>query len=324
MFEERQRLILLYPFLAAISLLFSIFLGNSDISTGQLIHALHVEPSDLSHQILFSIRIPHALTVFVTGGLLALAGVLMQVLVRNPLADPYILGTSSGAACMTLLLMLMGASGLILNLGAALGSFLAILFVFGFSQRKGIWQPQTLLLTGIALACGLSALVSLMIFISPDPTLRGMLFWLVGDFSDTSMPWFSGLVLVAGCAYSVTHAREFNLLIRGEKAAAALGVETRSLHWKLYFLSAIFTATAVNNAGCIGFVGLVVPHLFRLSVGYDHRLLLPGAVILGGGLLTLADLIARHVLFPLELPVGIIMALLGTPIFLFILRKKCG
>jgi iron complex transport system permease protein len=322
MIAFRQHSLILLSLTALASLCLSFFMGNQTVSTGQLMHAFAGDNAALGHQILYLIRIPHALTAFVTGGLLALAGALMQVLVRNPLADPYILGTSGGAAFMTLLLMVAGYSGLWLITGAWLGSLTAILIVFCLCRQQSAWNSQQLLLIGIALACGLSALVSLVLFVSPDAILRGMLFWLVGDLSFAGVPFFESGVLLVGLMISFSFARDLNILIRGEKEAAALGVNTRRLQWSLYFLSSLLTATAVTLAGCIGFVGLIVPHLFRLLFGYDHRFLLPGCVLLGGSLLTIADVVARHLLFPLELPVGIVMTLIGIPIFIFFLRKN--
>ncbi|MDR3478944.1 MAG: iron ABC transporter permease [Gammaproteobacteria bacterium] len=324
MIAFRKLSLVLLGLIALASLSLSLFVGNDAVHTGQLMRALTTDNSSLPHQILFLIRLPHALTAFITGGLLALAGALMQVLVRNPLADPYILGTSSGAALVTLLLMMTGYSGLWLSTGAWLGSLASILLVFCLCNRKNAWNSQQLLLTGIALACGFSALVSLVLFASPDAILRGMLFWLVGDLSFAHVPFFEGLVLLIGLTASLSVARDLNILVRGENEARALGVNTQQLQWKLYFLSSLLTATAVTLAGCIGFVGLIVPHLFRLFLGYDHRFLLPGCVLLGGSLLTLADLLARNLLFPLELPVGIVMTLIGIPIFILLLQKNAA
>jgi iron complex transport system permease protein len=284
--------------------------------------ALLGQTSTLTHDILWRLRIPHVLTAFVTGGLLALAGALMQVLVRNPLADPYILGISGGAGLATLGLMLFGFSGLWLTGGAWAGSLLTILLIFLLTRKNQFHNTQQFLLTGIALASGFSALASLILLTSPDTILRGMLFWLIGDLSYAHLPLAEGSILLIGLLMSLMIAKELNLLVRGEKEATALGVNTQHLQWKLYLLSSLLTATAVTLAGCIGFVGLIVPHVFRLSFGYDHRYLLPGSVLIGGSLLTLADLCARTVFFPQEIPVGIVMVLLGIPVFLYLLQKN--
>ncbi len=300
----------------------AIFCGNHQTNASDLFHALSNKDHTLAHDILFQLRIPHATTAFVTGGLLALAGALMQVLVRNPLADPYILGISGGAGIATLLCMLLGLNNVWLIGGSWTGSLLSMLLLFLLTQRQRFNHSQQLLLTGIALASGFSALISLILLTSPDNLLRGMLFWLVGDLSATHLPLLASAILLLGLLISFSIARDLNLLVRGEKEAKAFGVNTLHLHWKLYLLSSLFTATAVTLAGCIGFVGLITPHIFRLLFGYDHRYLLPGSVLLGGSLLTLADVLARNVFFPQTIPVGIIMVLLGIPVFLFLLQKS--
>lgn len=305
-----------------LSISVAIFCGNQQMSMHDLLHALSNNNHTPAHDILFRLRIPHATTAFVTGGLLALAGTLMQVLVRNPLADPYILGISGGAGLATLLCMLLGLNSLWLTGGAWMGSLLSIALLFLLTQRQWTSQSPQLLLTGIALASGFSALISFILLISPDTILRGMLFWLVGDLSTTHLPITESIILGSGLLISFSIAKDLNLLVRGEKEAKALGVNTTRLHWKLYLLSSLLTATAVTLAGCIGFIGLITPHIFRLIVGYDHRYLLPGSVLLGGSVLTLADIAARTLFFPEVIPVGIVMTLIGIPIFLYFLQKS--
>jgi iron complex transport system permease protein len=301
--------------LALFSLLFALTQGSSAIQFTQLFH------SELAYEIIFNLRLPRILCAFVTGGLLSLAGALMQVLLRNPLADPYVLGTSGGAAVALLVGILFGMSGLALTGSAWLGSAIAISMIFALSQ-KNHWNPEHLILIGIALASGFSAIISLILLLSPDHILRGMLFWLTGDLSEARIPLFEIIILVLGFIFSFFLADKLNILIRGEQQAAALGIDVNRLKIKLFLLSAILTATAVTLAGCIGFIGLIIPHLFRLLFGYDHRILLPGCILLGGSFLTLADTFARTVFAPQQLPVGIVMALIGIPIFLFLLQKK--
>jgi iron complex transport system permease protein len=300
---------------AIFSLFFSLFYGSATISIHEIFH-----PS-FSQEILLEIRLPRTLSAFVVGGLLALAGALMQALLRNPLADPYVLGTSSGAAIMTLLCIFFGWTGIALTFGAWIGSVIAILMVFALSMTKTQWQSEYLILTGIALTSGFSAIISLILLLSPDHVLRNMLFWLVGDLSETHIPFFEIIILLGGLLFSVHLARELNILVRGEKESLALGINVTALKIKLFLLSALLTATAVTLAGCIGFVGLIIPHLFRLTWGYDHRLLLPGCILLGGSFLVFADTLARTLLAPQQLPVGIIMTLIGIPIFLILLRR---
>lgn len=317
-----RNVFIVLTFIAMSCVALALLTGNSTVSAIELFHALVGQGNALSHEIVFLIRLPRVLTAFITGGLLALAGCIMQVIVRNPLADPYVLGISGGAAVTTLLLMLLGCSSYDLTLGAWAGSLATILLVFLLTRRNNGWNSQQLLLTGIALASGFSALISLILIMSPDRTLRSMLFWLMGDLSYARIPLFEGGILVVGLALSWCYAKELNILIRGEHEATALGVNTQRLQWKLYLLGSLLTATAVTLAGCIGFIGLIIPHIFRLLFGYDHRFLLPGCVLLGGSVLTLADMLSRTLFFPETLPVGIMMALIGIPIFLFLLQKN--
>lgn len=314
-----QRLsIFLLSFLALGSIFFAIFLDPSQ-------HSLSVTKfwqNALLHHIVLDLRLPRVACAFVTGGLLALAGVLMQVLLRNPLADPYVLGISSGASLAVLLVMLAGGAGGWLIGGAWVGSLFASILVFALQDKHVSLQSPKIILTGVALASGFSALVSLILFVCPDQVMRSMFYWLVGDFNYAHMPYIETGILSFGLIFSFCQARKLNILVRGKHAAAALGINVQALSWQLYFLSALLTATAVTLAGCIGFIGLIVPHALRLIVGYDHRIILPASVLLGGSLLTLAEALSRQLAFPLELPVGIVMALIGIPIFIFLLKKQ--
>lgn len=318
MIAKRLNFLLILIILAISSIFLSLMMGSIGISVNQLLNSQNT----LAHDIFYHIRLPRTCCAFVTGGLLALAGALMQILLRNPLADPYVLGTSGGAAVASLLLILCGLSGIALPVGTWLGSLTAIALIFFLTRSKQHWHSEHLILVGIALASGFSALISLILLASPDHLLRGMLFWLVGDLSESHIPFFEISILVLGLIASSFLAKELNILVRGEKEAQALGVNVSSLKIKLFLLSSLLTAAAVSLAGCIGFIGLIVPHLFRLLCTYDHRFLLPGCVLLGGSLLTVADTLSRTLFMPQQLPVGIIMVLIGIPIFLFLLQKK--
>jgi iron complex transport system permease protein len=275
----------------------------------------------LLRSLVLELRLPRALCAFSVGGLLALAGALMQVLLRNPLGDPYLLGVSGGAAFAVLVAMLLGlpAAGLTgIAFGGALGS---MLLVFAASGLGGPGGDLRLLLTGVVLAAGWGALVSLVLALSPAARLPGMLFWLMGDLSDANRPLLPLLVLAAGTLAATALARPLDLLQRGETQAAALGVATGGLRLGVFLLGSLLTAAAVAVGGSIGFIGLVVPHMFRLLGGAGHRRLVPGVVLLGGGLLTLADTLARSLVAPRQLPVGVITAVLGVPLFLYLLNR---
>jgi iron complex transport system permease protein len=287
-----------------------------------VVTALSGQGDPVIQQIVIHLRLPRTLAAFVTGGLLSLAGAMMQVLLRNPLADPYVLSISGGAAVASLVCILCGLTGYALMGGAWVGSFIATVLVFSLTRWKSAWQSDRVLLTGIALASGFSALISFILLISPDKELHGMLFWLLGDLSYAHLPILEMFILSTALILSLRFAKQLNLLVQGETQAKALGISTERLQIQIYFLTSLLTAAAVALAGCIGFVGLVVPHMFRLLWGYDHRWLLPGSVLLGGSLLTLADTFSRTLFAPQQLPVGIMMAMIGIPVFLFLLQKN--
>ncbi len=313
-------LILALASLAAMVL--SVGTGSVSVAPGQVLAVLLGEGSNLQQTLVLELRLPRTLSAFATGGLLAVAGALMQVLLRNPLADPYVLGLSGGAAVGALLAMLAGLGGLIISGSAFAGALLATLMVFGLAHGTGSWTPSRLLLTGVVVAAGWGAVITLMLAISPAQRLPGMLYWLMGDVSYARSPWPALGFLLLVCLLVVPLGRSLNVLARGPMQAAALGVAVRPLEWTIYILASLLTATAVTMAGSIGFVGLVVPHMLRLVLGNDQRLILPSCALAGGTLLVLADTLARVVIAPEQLPVGVITALLGVPTFLYLLYRS--
>lgn len=272
------------------------------------------------HTILMKIRLPRTLSAFSCGGLLALAGSLIQLLLQNPLADPYILGISGGAALFTLLMLYLGITGIALMTGAWCGSLFAI-FLIMILARKHRFQTHSLLLSGIAIASGFSACISFILLISPTTALHSMLFWLCGDLNDAQLPTLALTILILGSIVCLALAPGLNILYRGEREAQALGIACKKYRVALYLLSSLFTAAAVTVAGTIGFIGLIVPHLARKLVGFDHRVLLPTSLLIGGSLLTCADTCARTLLTPQQIPVGIFLAMIGVPLFIWLLQK---
>lgn len=320
---HRSRFYIPLLFLLAIfSLVLTLLAGSVPIRLAELWGVLWGSNQGLSQSLILELRLPRALGAFATGGLLSLAGALMQVLVRNPLADPYVLGISGGAAVAALLAMLFGLGGVWLTGSAFGGALLAMALVFGLARGRGSWTPSRLLLTGVVLAAGWGAMISFILAISPDSNIRGMLFWLMGDLGFVQTPLPALLVLLLGLMACWPLGRDLNILIRGELQAGALGINSVRLQIILFLLASLLTATAVVQAGSIGFVGLVIPHIMRLMGFTDHRLLLPAAALTGGSLLVLADTLARTVMAPQQLPVGIITALLGVPLFLYLLRRE--
>ncbi len=304
------------------AMMLSVGVGSVSVAPGDVVAVILGEGSNLQQTLVLELRLPRTLSAFATGGLLAVAGALMQVLLRNPLADPYVLGLSGGAAVGALFAMLAGLGGLMISGSAFAGALLATLMVFGLAHGTGSWTPSRLLLTGVVVAAGWGAVITLMLAISPAQRLPGMLYWLMGDVSYARTPWPALAFLLLVCLLVVPLGRSLNVLARGPMQAAALGVAVRPLEWTIYILASLLTATAVTMAGSIGFVGLVVPHMLRLVLGNDQRLILPACALGGGTLLVLADTLARVVIAPEQLPVGVITALLGVPTFLYLLYRS--
>jgi len=314
----------LFPGLAILSLaacLFALMFGSADISPVEVWRTIFGDTPDNARRIVLDLRLPRALTAFGVGGLLAVAGVLMQVLLRNPLAEPYILGSSGGAAVAALLAMLFGLGAVLVDLAAFAGAMLATLLVFAIAQGTGNWTPTRLLLTGVVLAAGFSAATTLLLALSPDQNLRGMLFWLVGDLSFSYSPARSLWLLAAITAAGLIAARHLNVLARGDLQAAIVGLPVTGFRLIIFAVTALATAISVTTVGVIGFIGLVIPHLIRIVAGSDHRIVLPASALAGGTLLIVADTLARSVLAPRQLPVGALTAAIGVPLFLILMSR---
>lgn len=308
--------------LVAAMLLFALATGSAATSLGDVLSALRGNASTEIAALVLELRLPRALTAFAVGGLLAVAGVLMQVLLRNPLAEPYILGTSGGAAVAALTAMLLGLGSLMIDIAAFAGALGATLLVFSIARGSGSWTPTRLLLTGVVLAAGFSAATTLLLALSPEQQLRGMLFWLMGDLSFAFEPARSLLLLAILTVLATLVARHLNVLARGELQAAIVGLPVTGFRYLVFAASSLATAVTVTSVGVIGFVGLVVPHLIRMRVGSDHRLVVPAAALAGGVLLVFADTLARSLLAPRQLPVGALTAAIGVPLFLILMSRS--
>jgi len=309
--------------LAATTLLgLSLSSGSVPLTLEEVAAALGSDAPGLAHDIVVGLRLPRALSAFAVGGLLALAGAILQVLLRNPLADPYVLGVSGGASVAALLAIMLGVPAAGVDGLAALGALAACLLVFALAQGPGGWTPTRLLLTGVVVAAGAGSLVSLLLAVGDETRLRGMIFWLLGDLSRSDRwPWLMSLLAV-GALTGVALGRHLNVLARGALQAASVGMDVRRLQLLLFVASSVLTGSAVSAAGSIGFVGLVTPHLVRLAMGSDNRVVLPASALLGGVLLMAADLAARTLIAPRQLPVGALTALVGVPLFLVLMSRQ--
>ncbi len=304
------------------AMLVALVSGSADISISQAIAALRGDADSEIVNTVLELRFSRALTAFAIGGLLAIAGVLMQVLLRNPLAEPYILGTSGGAAVAALFAMILGMSSMVIDLAAFGGAMGATLLVFSIAHGTGSWAPAKLLLTGVVLAAGFSAATTLLLALSPDSNLRGMLFWLMGDLSYALDPGRSLITLLVLTVSGMLAARHLNVLSRGEVQAAILGLPVTGFRYLVFAAASLATALSVTTVGVIGFIGLVVPHLVRLATGSDHRIVIPASALAGGCLLVIADTLARTVMAPRQLPVGALTAAIGVPLFLLLMSRS--
>ncbi len=296
--------------------------GSYPTTIGDVMGAPFGSADAVVHDVIWELRAPRALAAFACGGLLALAGTLLQVLLRNALGDPYVLGVSGGASLGALLALAAGTGAMAMNLSALAGAVFAIVVVFGLTYRSGDWNTYRLLLTGVVLSSGLSALISLTLVLAPEAQVRGMLFWLMGDLSQTDTALGAGIALVTLLVLAIGTGAQLDLLALGELKARSLGIAVAPLQIFTFLAAAIATVAAVITGGAIGFIGLIAPHAIRLTGVANHRALLPLAVLLGGSLLTIADTAARTVWSPQQLPVGIFTALIGVPAMLVLLSRR--
>jgi iron complex transport system permease protein len=282
--------------------------------------------SETERTIILSLRLPRAILAGFVGAGLSVSGAAFQALLRNPLADPYILGVSSGAAVGAILAILLGLSTFSLGLPLAsfLGALLTILVVFYFGRQEGKIHPNTLLLAGVIIGSFLSALIMFFISISQREELHTIIFWLMGDFSFANARAILIIVpyILLGVFLLYLRSRQLNLILSGEEHAVQLGVDVERVKLICYLSASLITAASVSVCGLIGFVGLIIPHSVRLILGPDHRLLIPSAALVGASFLIASDTFARTILSPTELPVGVITAAFGGPFFIYLLRTR--
>lgn len=339
-FVKRNVIWLLVALLLALMIL-AISIGTVYISPWRVIKILayqlpwvsaHLIPDwPQSHETIITlIRLPRVVLALVVGSALALAGAIFQGLFKNPMADPHIIGASAGAGLGATLAISLGLSlnwnGLgAIPLLASLGAFLTVILVYNLARTGGTVPIPNLLLAGVALTSLLSALISLLIYFGQGQ-MHTIVFWLMGGLSGRNWNYvlFALPNLLVGTAVAVYYARDLNLMLLGEESAHNLGVEVEKVKAILLVVASILTGTAVATSGMIGFVGLIVPHVVRILVGPDHRVLVPASILTGAILLLSADVLARTILAPVELPLGVVTALFGAPFFILLLRRYRG
>ncbi len=316
--------LLLVP-LGAIAM--SLSAGSMDMSWAQLFHLLQQGPgSSVGQAVLWKIRIPRTLLAGLVGAALSLSGVTFQAVLRNPLADPYLLGVSGGAALGAVAALTIGINSAILVSLAAFGGALTALAIVYLVARAHTCSSHTLILSGVMVGSVAAALLLFLLWRAPTEATRQAIFWLAGNLSLADPSWLAwGWLWVLVCFILLwSQAVNLDLLTQGEETAADLGLAVGRTRLILFALAGALTACAVALAGLVGFVGLVVPHICRLLWGPAHRLLLPLAALFGACFLMVADAIARSLYAPAEMPVGVVTALLGAPFFLLLLRRRGG
>jgi iron complex transport system permease protein len=308
-------------FAAPLSLAAGLWFGSVDVPSGEWFSALTGGGAEASREILWSLRAPRTLSAFACGALLALSGALLQVLLRNPLADPSILGVSGGASVGALTAILLGLPGWAVHVLSFGGACAAAGVLLALAVRLTGWNIHRVLLTGVAIGAGCGAVVSMLLALASAGQIQGMLFWLLGDLSGATRPaapWISLLVVIAAAQ---PLALRLDALTLGPLKARSLGVAVGATQAVAFLAATVATVAAVLVAGPIGFVGLVVPHALRLAGFSDHGRLLPLTALGGGALVAGADTIARTAAAPLEFPVGAVTALVGVPVLLALLAR---
>jgi len=307
-------------------LLLCLGLGTADISPAQVLTWLFgTIPENSAAVILTKFRLPRLLLAALAGASLSMCGAVFQGVLRNPLAEPFILGVSGGAAAGAVLALLLGPAGLGLTAAAAFAGALAtILLVMGIARRHGRMETSTLVLTGVMINAFFTSAIMFVISTTTDQKLHAIMFWLYGDLSGSNIEqaWLLGPIVLGGGLLLFGYSRHLNLLSAGDRAAALAGVHVEKVKLILFLIVSLLCGVTVCLSGLIGFVGLMVPHLVRMVLGHDYRLLLPAAGLFGASFLVLADTAARTVISPAQLPVGVVTASLGAPFFLMLLARR--
>jgi len=306
------------------SILIGLVVGSTSLSIPEIISALFDNSSDSTiKQILFEIRLPRILYAVAVGGGLSISGAVFQAMLMNPLAEPYILGISSGGTFGAVLSFVLGLSFIGTQVFSFAGAMCVMILVFLLGKRFGNLEPNVLLLTGVMVGAFFSAAILLMMGILND-SLRTAVFWLIGNLSiaENNKIVFVLPITIIISAILISQSYKYNLLSLGSDNAKQLGINSDLLKNITYILTSIMIGTLVSVSGIIGFVGLLIPHICRMIFGTDNRIILPASFFLGAAYLIIADTIARTIISPAELPVGAITSLIGAPVFIIILRKR--
>ena len=316
------------------SVIGGLYLGYADLSLGEILHALSrglfgKGGDDVAYAIVMDIRLPRVLLAILTGVALAVSGLIMQAVVGNPIADPYILGISSGASLGATLAIVLGLMSALGNVAVGISAFIFALLtsvgVMILSRIGGRATSERLILSGLALSAAASSVATLLVYTAKNrDAIREVNFWLMGSLSGAKMNQilFIGPVILALCIFLATQSRNLNLLLLGDEVAYTLGKDLAKLRSAYIVAVSLLVGLVVYTSGTIGFVGLIVPHMARFLLGTNHRHLIPGVILLGASLLLWADVAARNALPAGELPTGVVVSVVGAPFFVYLIVKN--
>ncbi len=316
--------ITLLTLFAIASITISLLIGSISISLTEVVKILFgLQADEMARQIILEIRLPRVLLAVAVGGGLSVAGAVFQAILRNPLAEPYILGISSGGTFGVVLSLLLGFTFFGTQALAFAGSLTVVFLVFMLGKRFGELEPNTLLLSGVMVGAFFSALILVLITLLNE-SLRTAIFWLIGNLSlaKSESVYFVLPLTIIICLILIFNAQKYNILALGTDTAKQLGINTGLIKNSTYILASILIGSLVSVSGIVGFVGLLVPHVCRMLFGVDNRIVIPASFFVGAGYLSLADSAARIVISPAELPVGAVTAIIGAPVFIYLLRRR--
>ena len=320
---NKGMILIILMIVCIMSLIFSINMGAVDIDIVKIIKAIFLEKESVNHQIIYNVRLPRALTSALVGICLALSGAILQGIMHNPIAGPNIIGVSSGAGFMALLILILFPEYYYLvPAGSFIGALLTTLLIYLITWKGGI-QPMRFVLSGVAVSSLLNAGINSLMIIFPG-RVSGVIGFMVGGLSGVTWEQFNMILpyAVTGVILSMALPSKLNVLMLGDDAATGLGLNVERTRFVFIILASILAGSAVCVAGLLGFVGLIVPHIARLIIGSDYRYLFPATILLGASLLLICDTLSRVLFQPFEIPVGIIMSILGVPFFLYLLKGR--
>lgn len=314
--KKNQYIWLILLFIFVVVIILALSKGPAKIPFYQLFQEGNID--------IFYLRLFRVILAILAGAGLGVCGVVLQGILRNPLAEPYILGISSGAGLGAVITIILGLSAILLPITAFLGAILSLILVYNLANINGKINIHSMILSGVIISIMFSGIMIFLIFISPNEALYGIMGWLLGNlqiYNPKNLIYLSGVVSL-GILLIWIFSKDLNAMSIGEEEAMHLGIDTESIKKVLFIITSLITASIVCLCGLIGFVGLIIPHIMRLIVGPNHRKLIPATALAAASFLVISDTVARSVLVSIEIPIGVITALIGAPIFIFLLRRK--